>query len=466
MSAGVAVIGAGPAGLGAAWKLAARCTQAVTVLERGENLGGNAGSFDLDGMRVDFGSHRLHPACDLSILNDIRNLLGADLLERPRHGRIRLLGHWVHFPLKPTDLLTQLPWSFGFSALFDGAAKRFAPRSAEQTFATILQEGLGQTICREFYFPYARKIWGLEPEQLHAEQARRRVSAHSIVKLLRKALSSVPGFRLQGSGRFFYPKQGFGQISEVFAGACVAEGADLILGATVERLERSGEGWEVRYCINGQSRSIDAQAIFSTIPVTALARLLDAPEPVAKAARALRFRAMILIYLTLEVDRYTEFDAHYFPGREIPITRMSEPKNYSLTGPRGTTVLCAELPCDVGDAVWNLNNNDLGRLFCDSLEAADLPAPSRIRTVTVKRLPQAYPIYTLDFFEHFEAIDEFLNEIPNLVTFGRQGLFVHDNTHHALRMAYAAVECFHDGGFDRRLWNQWRKEFASHVVED
>jgi len=98
----VVILGAGPAGLGAALELAERGVE-VLVVERGATVGGNAGSFELAGMRVDYGSHRLHPAVDPAILARLRWLLGVDLIERPRHGCIRLLGRWIHFPLRPLD---------------------------------------------------------------------------------------------------------------------------------------------------------------------------------------------------------------------------------------------------------------------------------------------------------------------------------------------------------------------------
>ena len=112
----VVVIGAGPAGLGGAYRLAQRGFD-VTVIERDAAVGGNAGSFDVAGLRVDFGSHRLHPSCAPEILSDIRGMLGDALLDRPRHGRIRIQGRWVHFPLKPADLIAHLPLSFGMGAV-------------------------------------------------------------------------------------------------------------------------------------------------------------------------------------------------------------------------------------------------------------------------------------------------------------------------------------------------------------
>lgn len=460
------VIGGGPAGLGAAWKLALAGDHEVHLLERAPLAGGNAGSFDIGGLRVDYGSHRLHPACDPAILADIRRLVGDDLLDRPRHGRIRLLGRWVHFPLKPADLITHLPPAFAAGAALDAVRKRFNGKAKEETFATVLQAGLGRTICREFYFPYAVKIWGLEPDQLHAEQAHRRVSASSTGKLLRKVLSAVPGFKPPGAGRFFYPRRGFGQISDAYADAARKAGARIEFSADVTALEATPAGWNVRWRTPDGQHQIPARAVFSSIPMPALAQMLNPPPEVAAASRALKYRAMILIYAVLGRNQYTEFDAHYFPGREVRITRMSEPKNYGLAELPGRTVLCAELPCSTEEAVWRMSDAQLGQLFADSIRAAGLPDPGPFLHVAARRLAQAYPIYTRDFFENFEKIDRFLDAVPNLLTYGRQGLFVHDNTHHALRMAYAAAECFRQGEFDRPRWLQWREEFSRHVVED
>ncbi len=155
------ILGGGPAGLAAAYKLAQRGWRNVTVLERGTHVGGNAGSRVIDGIPVDFGSHRLHPSCPPDVMADIRSVLGDDLLDHPRHGRIRLRGRWVHFPLKPFDLIARLPPSFVAGVAADAVRKRFAPAAnGEASFASILETGLGRTICRDFYFPYASEDLG------------------------------------------------------------------------------------------------------------------------------------------------------------------------------------------------------------------------------------------------------------------------------------------------------------------
>jgi protoporphyrinogen oxidase len=469
MSVPIVVLGAGPAGLGAALRLASRPAFDVTVLERAPSVGGNAGGFELDGIPVDFGSHRLHPACRSDILADIQRMLGEDLLLRPRHGRIKLRGRWIHFPLKPADLLLQLPPAFGAGVIGDALKKPFA-RGAddEATFATVLEAGLGRTICRDFYFPYARKIWGVSPETLDPVQAKRRVSAGSLGKMVGKVLNALPGARSEHTGKFFYPRRGFGQISRAYHQACIESGVDVRFNARITSLEICRNRIRAITLNDGESQ-VPADVVLSTIPLPVLVQMIRpaAPAEVLASVSALEYRAMLLIYLVLDTDRFTEFDAHYFPGEDVSITRLSEPKNYSLHDRPGRTVLCAELPCSKSSSWWTASDEELSTLVVRDLEAAGLPVRAPIRAVTVRRLAQAYPIYTRSYREHFDRIDQWVASVDNLLTFGRQGLFAHDNTHHTLSMAYAAAACLSDEGtLDRGRWREHRREFESHVVED
>src|SRR5262245_53150268 len=282
------VLGAGPAGLAAAHKLSQRGWRGVTGLERADRIGGNAGSFLIDGIPVDFGSHRLHPVTPAPIMADLRALLGDDLLDRPRHGRIRLRGTWGHFPLRPLDLLTQLPPAFLAGALLDVVGKRLVAQPRDPSFASVLERGLGRTICRDFYFPYARKIWGLDPDTLDPEQARRRVSSGTAGALVRRILSAVPGLRRPGAGRFFYPRHGYGQISDAYHAAATAAGATVTLGANVTAVmveKNRVAGVEIE--CGGDRRTIAARSVLSTIPIAMLARVVrtdGGPPPLDVAA--------------------------------------------------------------------------------------------------------------------------------------------------------------------------------------
>lgn len=469
----IVILGAGPAGLGAAYRLRVAGLASVTVLEQKASVGGNAGSFEVAGQRVDFGSHRLHPACEPQIMEDIHRFLGDDLLTRPRHGRIRLRGRWVHFPLRPLDLLFRLDRPFALGALRD-AFGRITGRGRDgedDSFASVLLARLGPTICEQFYFPYARKIWGLEPEALSATQAHRRVAANSVGKLVRKVLGGLPGVRSVGFSHFYYPRQGFGRICEAYAEEARRAGAELLLGRRVTAVERD-EGRDVwRIVAEGEEgrRELEADAVWSTIPITALAGIIRPapPSEVREAAMRMDYRAMLLVYLTLPRDRFTEYDAHYFPGPEISITRLSETKNYAaLQEPRDRTTLCAELPCAPDDEMWSLGDEALGAVVLRDLETAGIRPAEPPIGVTVRRLRHAYPIYGHGYEGAFARLDEWAGGLPGVLTFGRQGLFAHDNTHHALFMAYSAVECLREGRVDPALWAARRTIFETHVVED
>src|SRR5205085_7222306 len=139
------------------------------------------------------------------------------------------------------------------------------------------------------------------------------------------------------------------------------------------------------------------------------------------------FRGMILIYLVLEQDQFTEYDAHYFPEASIPISRLSEAKNYSAAAePRNRTILCAELPSDPASPEWGMSDEELGRSLCQWLGQAGLPVVAPVRRVLTRRLKQAYPVYRVGYETQFATIDEWLGQLQGLLTFGRQGLFVHD----------------------------------------
>ena len=148
---------------------------------------------------------------------------------------------------------------------------------------------------------------------------------------------------------------------------------------------------------------------------------------------------------------------------------MSEPKSYrdgAESDPADRTVLCAEIPCDVGDAVWTAAPDALASRLRAELAAQDLALATPC-DVEVRRVAHAYPMYSTGFEAARTAVEEWALAQPRLLSLGRQGLFAHDNTHHTLAMAWAAAEALDvDGRVDPDRWASARDGFAGHVVED
>jgi protoporphyrinogen oxidase len=215
--------------------------------------------------------------------------------------------------------------------------------------------------------------------------------------------------------------------------------------------------------------AVVARAVVSTLPASVLAQLLHPappPEVVATAGR-LAHRGALLVYLALPVSRYTPFDAHYLPDPAIPVARLSEPKNYrDGPDPAERTVLCAEVPATPGDARWSMASDELAALVAESAARSGLPALDPME-VHVVRLPHVYPIYRLGHEADQATVESWMGDRPGLLLVGRQALFAHDNTHHAITMGWTAGAALRpDATIDRSYWAAARATFRDHVVED
>lgn len=463
--ADIVVVGAGPAGLMAAWK-AAQDGHRCTVLEAGDHVGGMAASFEVAGQRVDYGSHRLHPAAPPLLLADLGGLLGSDLQTRERNGRIRLHDRWIGFPLRASDMIRHLPLSFSARAALDAATGPFR-RTRGDSFVDEVAARLGRIVAETFYTPYARKLYGVPAADLDAELAHRRVSATSALAIARRLVRAT-----RPSGRtFLYPRHGYGQIADRMAGVATDLGVHLHLETPVERITVEPDG----VTVSAGGRTHAADVVLSTIPVGLLAHILDPqppPELLASVERC-RTRAMLLAYLVVDQDQYTPFDAHYLPGPDTRVARLSEPKNYrDGSDPVGRTVLCAEIACWAGDDIWTWSDDDVGALVVRDLEASGLPRPRSVAT-EVRRLRSVYPVYEKTTMADRAAVDAWTTSLDRVVTLGRQGLAVPDNLHHVLAMGAAAAHAVNPGDsiehaapIDHGRWSRSLASFVSHVVED
>jgi len=467
----VVILGAGPAGLAAAYYLCKGGCTDITLLESEKFVGGISATMRRDNVLFDFGSHRIHPGCDPETLSLLRSLLGDDLLSRPRRGAIWLSGRLIEYPLRTGQVASGLGPLRAARIVASFARQRLFPASADearQTSKTLLVQRFGSAMYELFYKPYTSKVFGIPPDQMSPEQARRRVGSRSLIEIVRKTLGAKKP-DTTNPNNFFYPRLGFGQVCDVLTDSIQNAGASIILRASPKKMRiRDGRVEQLEYVIGKKKHTLKPDFVFSTVPLRSLTSLcLPGASPVRRASMSLEYRSLVLLYIVVNRDRVGEKDAYYFASGEILFNRISEQKNFSPEmAPEGKTVLCADISCDASERLWAASDEEVFQMAKESLKRFGVIPLKDVDCWFTRRVRHAYPVYSLGYEEYLKTVLDWTDTIENLITLGRQGLFAHNNFHHSVMMAKAAAEHLLSGKTKAEGWNQARKAFDDFKVID
>ena len=471
MTKSVVILGAGPAGLAAAYYLCKGGFTDVTLLEAEKFVGGISATMRREDMLFDFGSHRIHPACDAETLSLLRSLLGDDLLSRPRRGAIWLSGRFVEYPLRVGQVASALGPLRATSILASFARQKLFPTSgrlAQQSSETLLIERFGRAMYELFYKPYTTKVFGIPPDQMSPEQAKRRVGSKSLIEIAKKALS-VKKNATTNPDIFLYPRFGFGHICDAMADEIQRAGASIILRASPKRLT-IGEGGVKRleYTVGTKKHSLEPDFVLSTAPLRSLTSVcLPGSSTIHRAAASLKSRSLVLLYIVVNRDRVSEKDAYYFASRNMLFNRISEQKNFSPEmAPEGKTILCADISCDASEKLFCSSDEEIFQMAKESLKRFGIIPLKDVDYWFTRRVRHAYPVYSLGYEGPLQTVLDWTDSVENLITLGRQGLFAHNNFHHSVMMGKAAAEHVLSGKSKTDGWNQARKAFDDFKVID
>jgi len=457
----VVVLGTGPAGLSAAWRLAQLGCR-VTALEKDTAVGGMGKTIGVGRYAVDYGPHTFHireTEESRRIHEAIRPLFGDDPLVLTRGTRVLLRGKEYVYPLEMLQVLTGVSPLLSARIVFDymmaTIGSLVAPPRKEHSFEEWGVRNLGRTLYDLCFGNYSARVWGLPTSQISSKQAQR------VAKLnLKNVVLRAMGIKADPATyftKYMYPRKGISVLFENMADEFRRTGNCLRLESSVVRVERDGDRIaRVVFEHGGREETIDCDGVISTLPLPQLVGMIAPalPPEVAEHARRLRYRSLKLIYIALKRPQLTDYHWVYLLDTKFRVNRMSEQKNVSADMvPADRTILCIELSCWRDEPLWSASDEEIYRLALrDVMQMGYGVKEDEVEEYHVTDIPTAYPVYELDFEQHLIPVLEGVHSVPNLLTIGRHGLFLNNSMDDNVLLGMKVARHIVDGGFNSQAW--------------
>jgi protoporphyrinogen oxidase len=461
----VAIIGAGPAGLTAAYLLT-QAGVAVTVLERDPRyVGGISRTVEYQGFRFDIGGHRFFSKSQ-EVEDLWTELLGDDLLHRPRSSRIYYGGKFYAYPLKAGEALKNLGIIESARCVASYAKARLFPVNNPRTFEDWVSNKFGKRLFGIFFKTYTEKVWGMSCSEISADWAAQRIKGLSLSTAIMAALlpkKKKPTDRSQTIktliDTFRYPRKGPGMMWEAAADRTRVQGGTIRMGTRVTSLEKLPEGsrWRVGFRAEENSEGdvewIEADHVISSAPMRELAACIRPamPKAVLEAAAKLRYRDFLTVALIVRPTN--RFDDNWIYIHE-PGVKVGRVQNFASWSPEmvpDKNLACYGLEyfCFEGDGLWSSSDADLIKLASLGLVKA-----GDVIDGHVVRQPKAYPVYDDEYARHVETIrSELEAHYPGLHLVGRNGMHKYNNQDHAMMTAMLTARNILAGEQLFDVWN-------------
>jgi protoporphyrinogen oxidase len=462
----VVCIGAGPAGLTAAYLLSKRKVP-VTVLERDPvYVGGIAKTATYKGFRFDIGGHRFFSKSS-EVERLWSELLGDDLLERPRKSRIYYRRKLFDYPLKAGDALMKLGVVEAVACVLSYLKSRLFPVPRPSNFEEWVTNQFGARLFRIFFKTYTEKVWGMKCTEISADWAAQRIKGLSLASAIRHAL--IPQHKHKSRDKviktlidsFRYPRKGPGMMWEVATRKIRENGGVVRLGLDVVEVQFDSamRRWTVIAAdAAGRRERFSADHVVSSTSIKELIAALRPAPPTAarRAADSLKYRDFLIVALVVK-DRH-QFDDNwvYIHDPSVKVGRIQNFKSWSPEMIPDPALNCYGLEyfCFEGDSLWSSPDERLIAMAHGELAKLGLAAPEDILDGHVIRQPKAYPVYDGHYQDHVAAVrDAIAERYPNLHLVGRNGMHKYNNQDHAMMTAMLTVRNILAG---RALYDVWQ----------
>ncbi len=445
----VLIIGAGPAGLTAAYELSKAKVPSI-VFEQEEAVGGISKTINFRNYYFDLGGHRFFTKVE-SVDRMWREVLGEDFLLRDRLSRIYYNKKFFYYPLRPANALLGLGAWNSFLILASYVSSQLFPWKEEETLEQWVSNRFGQRLFRIFFQTYTEKVWGISCSEIRAEWAAQRIKGLSLMTALKNALM---GNQRNGNkekvvktliDQFHYPKLGPGMMWQKVSNIIQRNGSQVWLGAKIEKIRWSGdrvESLEVKR--GGKSETVSGVQFISSMPLREAIQKLEpeAPRKVLEAANDLKYRDFLTVALVIRRDQLFPDNWIYIHDPDVKVGRIQNYKNWSpYMVPDGDhTCLGLEYFCFEGDELWTMPDEELVELGKRELEELGLANRADVENGVVVRMPKTYPVYDSTYGDSLDVVRQFLGGIKNLQVVGRNGMHKYNNQDHSMLTAMLAAE--------------------------
>jgi protoporphyrinogen oxidase len=443
----VVIMGAGPAGLTAAYELMKHKVPITVVEKDPKYVGGLARTVEHNGYRFDIGGHRFFSK-NQEVEDLWTEILGPEMLTRDRLSRIYYRGRFFAYPLKALNALWNLGPIETVRCLASYAYARVRPIPNPRSFQDWVRNQFGWRLYSIFFKTYTEKVWGISTTELSADWAAQRIKTLDMWLVIKSAL--LP--RRQATHRgdvvttlidsFRYPRLGPGQMWERVTEICRGTGQPVLFGRAVQSVEHS-HGRVRSVLTRNTEGSIEEHRgtdFISTIPIRELVAKLDPPPPdaVRKAAESLSYRDFISV--AVMIDRADVFPDNwiYIHDPSVRVGRIQNFKNWSpsMVPDQTKTCLGLEYFCFEGDGLWTMDDAALVDLASQELAHLGVCTPEQVFDGAVVRQPKAYPVYDDEYEAHVGVVRDYLRtQLTNLHLAGRNGMHKYNNQDHSMMTA-------------------------------
>jgi protoporphyrinogen oxidase len=461
----VAIIGAGPAGLTAAYLLS-KADVPATVLEADPvYVGGIARTVSYKGFRFDIGGHRFFSKSK-EVEDFWTEILPDDMLERQRRTRIYYRGRFFSYPLNATEAFWKLGIIESVRCVCSYLKARIAPIRGPRSFEEWVTNQFGSRLFNIFFKTYTEKVWGMSCKEISADWAAQRIKGLSLGTAILNAVS--PKKRPKDRSKvvktlidsFRYPRKGPGMMWEACARKTEELGGVIQMGRKVVRLFYDVDTgvWSVGHVgRDGEVDETHAEHVICSAPMRQLVQFLRprVSEQAVHAANSLRYRDFLIVVLILkDAGKFADHWIYiYDPG--VKVARLENFKAWSGEMVPDPSMCCYGLEyfCFEGDGIWSSTDEGLIERAKVELEKIGLAKAADVVDGCVVRQQKAYPVYDDDYAAHVNTIREELEMcFPRLHLVGRNGMHKYNNQDHAMMTAMLTVQNILAGG---RIYNPW-----------